>query len=83
MPNQRKRNAQTVCRGAHDAACIACTFAARINAFTHTFDGLDDSVMVYTCTDAIIFAIAGGVVALALIALTASFFILSRKEKRG
>jgi hypothetical protein len=56
-------------------------YAAKINAFRQVAPGLDDYVTTYTCTGAIIFAVAGGVVALALMILTASSFVLCRKAK--
>lgn len=56
-------------------------YAAKINAFRQVAVGLDDYVTTYTCTGAIVFAVAGGVVALALIVLTVSSFVLCKKAK--
>ena len=64
-----------------DEAVNSPFYAAKINAFRHTAVGLDDYVTAYTCTGAIIFAVVGGVASLALIALTASSFVLSEKTK--
>lgn len=54
-------------------------YAAKINAFRQVDEGLDSYVTTYTCAGAIIFAIVGGVIALALLALTVSSFVLSKK----
>lgn len=56
-------------------------YAAKINAFRQVDEGLDSYVTTYTCAGAIIFAIVGGVIALALLALTVSSFVLSKKAK--
>ena len=56
-------------------------YAAKINAFRQVAVGLDAYVTTYTCTGAIVFAIAGGVIALALIVLTAFSFVLCKKAK--
>jgi hypothetical protein len=65
-----------------DEAVASPFYAAKINAFRQVAEGMDDYVTTYTCMGAIIFAIAGGVGALALAALTASSFVLSKKAKR-
>lgn len=54
-------------------------YAAKINAFRQVDEGLDSYVTTYTCAGAIIFAIVGGVIALALLVLTVSSFVLSKK----
>ena len=64
-----------------DEAVASPFYAAKINAFRHIAEGTDSYVTTYTCTSAIIFAVAGGVGALALIALTALSFVLSKKTK--
>ena len=56
-------------------------YAAKINAFRQTNIGPDGYNTTYTCTGAIIIAVAGGVVALALIVLTISSFALCKKAK--
>ena len=56
-------------------------YAAKINAFRQVAVGLDDNVTTYTCTGAIVFAVAGGIIALALIVLTGSSFALCKKAK--
>lgn len=56
-------------------------YAAKINAFRHVAEGLDSYVTTYTCTGAIIFAIAGGIVALTLIVITVFSFVLCKKVK--
>lgn len=56
-------------------------YAARINAFQQTAQGLDDDITTYTCTGAIVFAAVGGVVLLSLLSLTAFAFVLSKKAK--
>ena len=61
-------------------AVAAPFYAAKINAFRQVAVGRDDYVTTYTCTGAIVFAVAGGVVALALIVLTVSSFVLRKKE---
>ena len=62
-------------------AVAAPFYAAKINAFRQVAVGLDDYVTTYICMGAIIFTLAGGVVALALIVLTVSSFVLRKKEK--
>lgn len=64
-----------------DEAVASPFYAAKINAFGQVAEGMDDYVTTYTCTGAVIFTVAGGVVALALIALTVSSFALSLKAK--
>ena len=56
-------------------------YAAKINAFRQVAEGLDSDVTTYTCTGAIIFAIAGGIVELVLIVLTVLSFIFCKKVK--
>jgi hypothetical protein len=64
-----------------DEAVASPFYAARINAFRQINVAPDGYTTTYTCNGAVIFAIAGGVGALALIALTASSFVLSKKAK--
>ena len=64
-----------------DEAVATPFYASRINAFRQIPEGLDDYATIYTCTGAIIFAVAGGVIELALISWTALSFILSKKSK--
>ena len=64
-----------------EKAVAAPFYASRINAFRQTYIAPDGNTSIYTCKGATVFAIAGGVVSLALIALTASSFILSKKAK--
>ena len=64
-----------------DKAVDSPFYASNINAFKQVAVGMDENVTTYTCTGAIIFAIAGGVGALALIALTTTSFVLSKKAK--
>ena len=56
-------------------------YAAKINAFRQVAEGLDSYVTTYTCTGAIIFAAVGGVVAVALLALTVFSVVFFRKTK--
>ena len=56
-------------------------YAAKINAFSNRFNAVEDEDMAYTCTSAIVFAIAGGVFELAMIGLTTSSFVLCKKAK--
>lgn len=56
-------------------------YASKINAFSQVFEGPDGYTTTYTCAGAIAFAVVGGVVALALIALTVSSFVLCKKAK--
>ena len=64
-----------------DEAVDAPFYSSRINAFKQTFVGPDGFTTVYTCTGAIVFAVAGGVATLALIALSAFSFVLYKKSK--
>ena len=57
-------------------------YAAKINAFRQISEGPDGYTTTYTCTGAIIFAVAGGVVSLALIVLTVSSFVLCKNTNR-
>ena len=66
-----------------DASAATSFYASKINAFKQVAVGLDEDVTTYTCRSAIAFAIVGGVAALALTALTASSFALSKKAKRA
>ena len=58
-------------------------YAAKINAFKQYSEGLDSEVTTYTCIGAIVFAIVGGVILLALAALSATSFILFKKGKKA
>ena len=64
-----------------DNAVASPFYASSINAFKQVAVGMDEDVTTYTCTGAVVFAIAGGVGALALIALTTASFVLSKKAK--
>ena len=64
-----------------DEAIATPLYASKTSAFKQVAVGLDEEVTTYTCTGAIIFAVVGGVVWLALIALTAYSFVLSKKAK--
>lgn len=56
-------------------------YASKINAFQFVAEDVGIST-VYTCTPAIVFAIIGGVVELALIGFTTASFLLSKKNKK-
>ena len=64
-----------------DEALASPFYAVTTNAFKQVAVGMDEDATTYTCTSAIVFAVAGGVVILALIALTVSSFALSKKAK--
>ena len=64
-----------------DEALASPFYAVMTNAFKQVAVGMDEDATTYTCTGAIVFAVAGGVVVLALIALTGSSFSLSKKAK--
>ena len=64
-----------------DEAVATPFYAVMTNAFKQVAVGMDEDATTYTCTSAIVFAVAGGVVVLALIALTGSSFSLSKKAK--
>ena len=64
-----------------DEALASPFYAVKTNAFKQVAAGMDEDATTYTCTGAIVFAVAGGVVVLALIALTVSSFSLSKKAK--
>ena len=64
-----------------DKAVESPFYASSTNAFKQVAVGMDENATTYTCTGAIIFAIAGGASALALIALTTTSFVLSKKAK--
>ena len=65
-----------------DEAVALPLYAFKTNAFKQVAQGFVNDVTIYTCQGAIIFAIAGGVFALALTALTVSSFILSKKSRK-
>ena len=56
-------------------------YAAKINAFRQVAEGLDSDVTTYTCTGAIVFAIAFGIVEFVLMVLTVLSFIFCKKVK--
>ena len=58
-------------------------YADEINAFRLVATEGDGYIMVYTCTDAVAFAVICGVVVLALIALSACSFVLFKKAKKN
>ena len=64
-----------------DEAVASPFYATKTNAFKQVAVGMDEYATAYVCTGAIIFAAAGGVVVLALIAITVSSFALSKKAK--
>ena len=64
-----------------DEAVASPFYAVKTNAFKQVAVGMDEDATPYTCTGAIVFAVAGGVVILAIIALTVSSFALSKKAK--
>ena len=64
-----------------DEASSTPFYAFKTNAFKQVAVGMDEDATTYTCIGAIVFAVAGGVVILALIALTGSSFALSKKAK--
>ena len=64
-----------------DKAVASPFYASRTNAFKQVAVGMDENATTYTCNGAIIFAIIGGASALALIALTTTSFVLSKKAK--
>ena len=64
-----------------DEAVAEPFYASKINAFKQISEGPDGYATTYTCTDAVVLAIAFGVVELALLALTAVSFILLKKSK--
>ena len=55
-------------------------YASEISAFRHVSVGVDGYTVIYICTGAIIFAIAFGIVELALIGLTCVSFLLRKKQ---
>ena len=63
-----------------DEAVALPFYAAKINAFRQTNVGPDGYATTYTCTGAIIFAIVGGIVELALIGFVCASFLLSKKK---
>ncbi len=63
-----------------DDAVASPFYATRINAFKQVAEGLDEYVTTYTCTGAITFAVVGGIVNLALIALTVFFFLFKKAK---
>ena len=64
-----------------DEALASPFYAVKTNAFKQVAVGMDEEATTYICTGAIVFAVAGGTVLLALIALTVSSFALSKKAK--
>ena len=56
-------------------------YASKINAFRHISLETDDYATAYTCTSAVIFAVAGGIVELVLLALTVISFVSSKKAR--
>ena len=63
-----------------DGAVNLPFYASKINAFNHTFEGPDGYTTTYTCTGAIIFAVVGGIVELALIGFVCASFLLCKKK---
>ena len=64
-----------------DEAIATPLYASKTSAFKQVAVGLDEEVTTYTCTGAIIFAVVGGVVWLALFALATFSFVLSKRAK--
>ena len=64
-----------------DEASSTPLYASKTSAFKQVAVGLDEEVTTYTCTGAIIFAVVGGVVWLALFALATFSFVLSKRAK--
>ena len=64
-----------------EAAGEAPFYANEINAFTTVSVGIDGYTVVYTCTPAIVFAIAYGLFELMLIGIMCSSFALCKKAK--
>ena len=62
-----------------DEAVEAPFYASETNAFRQIFVGIDGYTSIYTCTSAIVWAIALGVVGLLLIGLSTACFILRKK----
>jgi hypothetical protein len=56
-------------------------YANKINAFKMTTDGAGDYALVYTCKGAVVFAIVGGIVELAVIGFAVASVILYKKSK--
>ena len=56
-------------------------FASRINVFTHVAEAADGYTTIYTCHSAITSAVVCSMIGLALMALTISSLVLSRKSK--
>ena len=66
-----------------EGAVNAPFYASKINAFKLVSVGPDGYTMVYTCTPAIVFAIIGGVVELALLGasvVSLTLYIKAKKE---
>ena len=64
-----------------DGAINTPFYADEISAFKLTISEGDDYSVVYTCTAAIVFAIVGGIVELALVALICTSFVLRKKKE--
>ena len=64
-----------------DEAVASPFYASDTNAFKQVAVGMDEYATTYTCTGAIIFAIAGGVIALALITFNVFSFVLYKRTK--
>ena len=58
-------------------------YASKINAFKLVSTGPDGYTMTYTCTPAIVFAVVGGVVELALLGASAVSLMLYIKTKKN
>ena len=65
-----------------EGAVNAPFYASKINAFKLVSVGPDGYTMVYTCTPAIVFAVIGGVVELALLGASVVSLTLYIKEKK-
>lgn len=82
--NDAQYEAEVAIINANFETVISTPFgASKTNAFKQVAVGMDENVTAYTCTGAIIFAIVGGVFALALIALSAFSCLLTVKAKNN
>ena len=67
--------------GNFDEAVNSPFYASSTNAFKQVLIGPDGYTVVYTCAPATVIAVVGGVIGAALIALTATSIIFSRKKE--
>lgn len=82
--NEEQYEAEVEAINADFAAAIADLFyASRIDAFEQSITGPDQYEVVYVCRSAIVLAIAGGAVELALVSLTTLSLILGKRARGG